>query len=271
MDNVNSPEYLNKIKRSVIENIRRTGKPGVQAIHTPRDMDSEGEDEDEDDDNNPDVRETRMQRDRKIEKENEFEDSDNEMEGVNGNGLAPKRSRITDYANPLAVIGPGDEDISMSGANGNANEADDEENGAADDEDEIASEASKTPAQALLASQAATPTLELGEDADGDDMEVDDEAAAAAATTATDTPAPGTQTATPAQQQPSPPSSPPPARQQPAARTVPTVVPTTETAEREDVEMGEDPAPAVAAEGVRRASRVEAKTSAKPPTGVVID
>ena len=66
MENANSPDYLEKIKLQVIENLKRTSAvPSVQATDVPRNplidgMDSDAEEaaDDEDQDANPDVRYT---------------------------------------------------------------------------------------------------------------------------------------------------------------------------------------------------------------------
>jgi histone deacetylase 1/2 len=110
MDNANTPEYLEKIKNSVIENLRRTASTSTQIQDVPRHalmngMESDDEDEadDLDADLNPDVRTTQRQADKRIQRENEFEDSDDEM--MDGDMNAAKRrkengrSRITDYKN----------------------------------------------------------------------------------------------------------------------------------------------------------------------------
>src|SRR5690242_12810759 len=87
MENANSFDYLTKIKNTVIDNIRRTGKPSVEALsETPRvslqpgmESDDEDEENDLDADENPDVRVTQRQRDQQIENEAEFyEASDDE-------------------------------------------------------------------------------------------------------------------------------------------------------------------------------------------------
>ena len=87
MENANDPNWLSKIKNSVIENIRRAGAPSTQMQDVPREplmngMDSDAEDEadDLDADANPDVRMTQRQQDKRIVRDDEFEESDHEEE-----------------------------------------------------------------------------------------------------------------------------------------------------------------------------------------------
>jgi histone deacetylase 1/2 len=115
MENANSHDYLHKIKSTVIENIRRTGKPSVEAFTDippglDRRMDSDAEDEDDDLDTdlNPDVRMTQRQRDQQIEHEGElYEESDDEdyknSLGVRAQPGVKKRRHITDFPNPNAA------------------------------------------------------------------------------------------------------------------------------------------------------------------------
>jgi histone deacetylase 1/2 len=111
MDNANSQEYLEKIKNSVIENLRRTAAPSQQMMEVPRDpllngIDEEAEDEadDLDVDENVDVRYTQRQMDKRIEREDEFEESeDEEANATMGIRRQPddlrRRNRITDFPN----------------------------------------------------------------------------------------------------------------------------------------------------------------------------
>ncbi|KAF2404225.1 hypothetical protein EJ06DRAFT_526309 [Trichodelitschia bisporula] len=115
MDNANSPEYLEKIKNQVIDNLRRTAAPSTQMTDVPRNpmlngMDSDAEDEadDLDADEHPDVRNTLHRMDKRIERDDEFEESeDEEMDGANGIRSQPGEWRqrnvgILDYENPHA-------------------------------------------------------------------------------------------------------------------------------------------------------------------------
>lgn len=136
MDNANSPEYLEKIKTQVIENLRRTAQaPSVQMMDVPRtplfpidntdDPDKEGNPEDlderearlddEDEDKNPDTRYTQRRWDARIEHEGELDDSEDEdMNEQNGVKRQPGRKRpgIMDHKNPYADPGLGDVDTS---------------------------------------------------------------------------------------------------------------------------------------------------------------
>lgn len=101
MENANSPEYLEKIKNQLIENLRRTAHvPSVQMQDHPGNFgatmtdEEEAELDDMDEDENKDVRMTERRWDKNIEKANEFEDSDNEeIDQANGvmRNRGPKR------------------------------------------------------------------------------------------------------------------------------------------------------------------------------------
>lgn len=113
MDNANSPEYLEKIKIQVIENLKKTTfAPSVQMQDVPRDSlmgdldEQEDVLDDADEDDNPDVRNTERRRDLRIARDDELDESEdeegNKANGVHSNG-APRRRNIMDYQNPLAV------------------------------------------------------------------------------------------------------------------------------------------------------------------------
>ncbi|KAB8360655.1 hypothetical protein FH972_024393 [Carpinus fangiana] len=113
MDNANSPEYLDKITRAVIENLSRTKfAPSAQMMDVPRDiegMDDEADDalDDEDEDENKDVRNTQRRWDQNVEDDRELDPSDDEDENER-NGVLPqpgaqKRRGIMDFQNPNAV------------------------------------------------------------------------------------------------------------------------------------------------------------------------
>lgn len=121
MDNANSPEYLERIKQTVLENLRRTqAVPSVQMQDVPRGdvgmdetLDEEEarlDDEDADDEANKDRRYTQRLWDKKTEREDELSESeDEEMAEANGVKAQPgrrKRRGIMDYQNPHA---PADE------------------------------------------------------------------------------------------------------------------------------------------------------------------
>lgn len=114
MENANSNDYLHKIKTTVIDNIRRTGRPSVEAFTnipdnplTRAEEDSDVED-DLDIDMNQDVRSTQRQQDRRIAHNGElYEDSEDEDYkndlGVRAQPGTKKRRNITDHPNPNAV------------------------------------------------------------------------------------------------------------------------------------------------------------------------
>lgn len=121
MDNANSPEYLERIKQTVLENLRRTqAVPSVQMQDVPRGdvgmdetLDEEEarlDDEDADDEANKDRRYTQRLWDQKTERADELSESeDEEMAEANGVKAQPgrrKRRGIMDYQNPHA---PADE------------------------------------------------------------------------------------------------------------------------------------------------------------------
>ncbi|KAK7178848.1 histone deacetylase [Paraphaeosphaeria sporulosa] len=119
MENANSTDYLHKIKSSVIDSIRRTGKPSVEAFtnipdNPPQlagyDSDAEEEMNDLDADENPDVRSTQRQRDQQIEAEGELYDPSDDEEYKNGLGVrrqpgARRKRNIMDFQNPNADEG----------------------------------------------------------------------------------------------------------------------------------------------------------------------
>ncbi|KAI0799135.1 hypothetical protein GGR55DRAFT_670598 [Xylaria sp. FL0064] len=127
MENANSPEYLEKIKNQLIENLRRTAHvPSVQMQDVPRHSLGAMTDEDDaelddlDEDENKDVRLTQRQWEQRIERDDEYEASDNEeMEKANGvhrNGTS--RRNFQNYRNSDAEgdsgIATPAEDISES-------------------------------------------------------------------------------------------------------------------------------------------------------------
>ena len=110
MDNANSKEYLEKIKKQVIENLKKTAHaPSVQMTEIPRTTLTGGTEEDEaeaddmDEDENPDVRMTKRNWDQTITRDDEFDESDDEemarANGIYTNGHE-KRRDIMDYQNP---------------------------------------------------------------------------------------------------------------------------------------------------------------------------
>lgn len=109
MDNANSKEYLDKILKTVLENLKRTQHaPSVQMTDIPPSLAMNDEDEaaldDEDEDNNPDSRMTQRRFDKRVEKNGELSESEDEdMAQQNGvrrqNGSARKRHQNIDHRN----------------------------------------------------------------------------------------------------------------------------------------------------------------------------
>ncbi|EAT92003.2 histone deacetylase [Parastagonospora nodorum] len=210
MENANSHDYLHKIKSTVIENIRRTGRPSVEAFTNipnalPRMADSDGEDEDDDldADMNPDVRMTQRQRDEHIERDGELYDESDDEEYKNSLGVraqpgVKKRRNISDFPNPNAA--PAQDIDALNGM--------EEINGD--------SAVSTRQPSAAPASRTQTPAVaEQGADDDGDvDMDEAEVPAATATSTRSQSPA-GVVT---------PPDSPPAATAAPAL--APTSAPT---------------------------------------------
>ncbi|KAF1916542.1 hypothetical protein BDU57DRAFT_516716 [Ampelomyces quisqualis] len=182
MENANSHDYLHKIKSTVIENIRRTGRPSVEAftnippgLNRRADSDVEDEDDDIDADLNRDVRMTQRQRDKEIERDGELYDESDDEEYKNSLGVraqpgVKKRRNITDFPNPNAAPA---QDIDLP-----------------DSMEDMNGESAISTRQPSAAEKSRTNTPATGEqsgDEDGDvEMEeTDAPAAAAAAATST--------------------------------------------------------------------------------------
>ncbi|KAF2274313.1 uncharacterized protein EI97DRAFT_495351 [Westerdykella ornata] len=183
MENANSPDYLNRIMNTVIENIRRTGKPSVEAFQTvpenPLTRGMESDDEDEEDDldvdQHPDQRVTQRQRDKMIAKDNEFEESDDEEYkaslGVRRQPGETRRRGIMAFQNPHALPDEIEDEAprTMNGESGR-----------------VAGQASPGPASRASSARPATngagAASAAAADEDGD-IEMDDETAAEPATT----------------------------------------------------------------------------------------
>lgn len=113
MDNANSPEYLEKIKNQVIENLKRTTfAPSVQMTDVPRDpdgMDDEADAilDDQDEDENMDTRHSKRRWEKYVEKDGELSESEDENEntrnGVRQQTSKRKRRNILDYQNANAI------------------------------------------------------------------------------------------------------------------------------------------------------------------------
>jgi histone deacetylase 1/2 len=208
MDNANSPEYLERIKQQVYDNLRQTqAAPSVQMQDVPRNplganenLDEEEarlDDEDADNEANKDKRYTSRFWDKKTERIDEFSDSeDEEMNEANGVQRQPNRKRkrnIMDYQNPHAPAddsGAGTPEVQslngdamdMDGAAGSAQVADAAAAAVAADLVAMKEANSKSPASGVPPTS--QPKVDDGEGAneeseagageeDGDDMEVD--------------------------------------------------------------------------------------------------
>lgn len=206
MDNANSHEYLEKIKNSVIENLRRTATTSQQMMEVPRDplingMDDEAEDEadDLDVDENADVRYTQRQMDKRIQREDEFEESeDEEANAAMGIRRQPGESRrrnlITDFQNPHAdadidIDEDGNEYLT-SGVNGDMAMGDgsrEENRRIADEKADAALSASpeakaspsplgdETPANGDLSQRSSPDAQAIEDDGDVEDMDIDED------------------------------------------------------------------------------------------------
>ncbi|KAK8058146.1 hypothetical protein PG994_008594 [Apiospora phragmitis] len=105
MENANSPEYLEKIKNQLVENLKRTAHvPSVQMQDIPGNFggtmtdEEEAELDDLDEDENKDVRMTERRWDKNIDKANEYEDSDHEdIDRANGISRTSGPKRFQDY------------------------------------------------------------------------------------------------------------------------------------------------------------------------------
>ncbi|MCJ1321268.1 histone deacetylase [Xylographa vitiligo] len=137
MDNANSPEYLEKIKNQVIENLKRTTfAPSVQMTDVPRDpegMDDEADAimDDEDEDEHKDQRMTKRRWEKYVEKDGELSESEDEEEnqrnGVHRQPGTRKRRNLIDYENPNAVS---DDEDRLGGSNRARSHDSDKVNGA---------------------------------------------------------------------------------------------------------------------------------------------
>lgn len=114
MENANSPEYLEKIKAAVMENLRHTAPvPSVQMQDIPPSFgamtdEEEAELDDLNEDMNKDVRMTQHDADKRIAHGAEFEESDDE-DGPqpNGAGRANSKRQFTDFKNDDAAAESG--------------------------------------------------------------------------------------------------------------------------------------------------------------------
>lgn len=217
MDNANSPEYLERIRNQVFENLKRTTQaaPSVQMQDVPRGpMGMEGtldEEEDQLDDEEADLEESKDRRytqrlwDKKVERDDEFSDSDDEeiaeANGVRKQPNRPKRRGIMDYQNPYAPPMEGGSGVNTpmaEDARSVNGDAEDEDGGADGMQLDGAAEvqaANAAVAEEIIAAKAKSPTPTAAaetkveeasnvgvagdENAAGDSMDVDPVEAAA--------------------------------------------------------------------------------------------
>jgi histone deacetylase 1/2 len=202
MENLNSVDYLEKIKTQVIENLKKTTfAPSVQMQDVPRQPlggmtdEEEAELDDLDEDENKDVRNTQRRSEQRIHRDDEFEDSDDE-EDARMNGAMPqpglkKKKNIMDYQNPDAAPDSGENggptpELTMEDADGIPPAVASEMNAEVAAEVmlnkrlDILKETEAGPSNA--ASRGSSPTQALDEEGDVDMTEppVDTEAAAPA-------------------------------------------------------------------------------------------
>ncbi|POY73559.1 hypothetical protein BMF94_3497 [Rhodotorula taiwanensis] len=110
-EDLNTPEYLEKIKTQVFENLRHTGgggAPSVQMQAIPRTALDDDDDVDEDE-RDPNVRSNQAESDRRIQRDDEFSDSEDEGEGGRRDRQShrrasprPSRSRSPGTGTPAA-------------------------------------------------------------------------------------------------------------------------------------------------------------------------
>lgn len=91
-DDMNTPEYLHKIKTQVFENLRHTGVPSVQQQPIPKTAHDEDDDIHEDE-RDPDDRKDSTALDKRIQRDDEFSDSEDEGEGGRRDHSSHKKLR----------------------------------------------------------------------------------------------------------------------------------------------------------------------------------
>jgi histone deacetylase 1/2 len=193
MENANSHDYLHKIKTAVIDNIRRTGKPSVEAFletpatafHRGLESDDEDEEDDLDADTHPEKRMTQRQRDEQIEHPGELYDASDDEEykeslGVRRQPGVKRRRNIMDFQNPNAAD---DDDVrALNGESArNGHLASPAPGQGADSRASSARPANGTGARSNgTSSRARTPAVPADEDGDidMDDPDLDDLSAA---------------------------------------------------------------------------------------------
>lgn len=144
MANQNSPEYLEKIKTRLYENLRMLPHaPGIQAHNIPEDaIDQESEDEDKQD---PDERISIRASEKRIAKDEEFSDSedegDNRKDIRNHKPSKPKRAKV-DGETPKEIASEKEKEDKVKEDNGEVKAAADSKK-AMDTSESPASEAKK--------------------------------------------------------------------------------------------------------------------------------
>nr|OQO24858.1 Histone deacetylase RPD3 [Rachicladosporium sp. CCFEE 5018] len=196
MDNANSPEYLERIKQTVFENLRRTqAVPSVQMQEVPRgdlgmeetldEAEARLDDEDADNEANKDRRRTQRTYDKEIERDDELmsESEDEELNEANGVKRQPGASRrvgIRDYENAFAppdISGAGTPADDTRSLNGDA----EDETMLEDGEDTNGTTGVNVKAKdltnddaAMLAKIETASQSSAGADDEEDDMQIDD-------------------------------------------------------------------------------------------------
>lgn len=174
MENANSPEYLEKIKIAVIENLKKTAPvPSVQMQDVPREGlgmsdEQEAELDDMDEDENKDVRMTQRRWEKRVARQDEFEESDDE-DMARANGVYKPNGRSRQETN----FGNDDKnDDTMEIDSGVATPAEPAAEAAADNDETMIDEAQAEAAEAEAEKPAATEQPAASEepkvDGDGD-------------------------------------------------------------------------------------------------------
>jgi len=103
MDELNTPEYLDRVKRIVLENLRQKGgPPGIQ-LTVPR-LPHDEDDNMEEDNIDPNERRPQSERDRRIQPEGELSDSEDEGEGGRRNHQDRRRKTLMPRSAALRLL-----------------------------------------------------------------------------------------------------------------------------------------------------------------------
>jgi histone deacetylase 1/2 len=259
MDNANSREYLSKIRDQCLENLRRTQHaPSVQMTDVPRDSlggmndDDEAALDDQDEDEYPDRRNTQRRADKYIEKNGELSDSeDEEMNEQNG-----IRKQIAEKSRRARINYRGIQDVhndsgmdSAIGTPAGGSSLPDIDNDVDMDEGAVSAAPSLEGAanDSALASGVASPQVA----ADADTMMEDAEVAPAAPRTATEE-------SSTAQQEATPPDSPPHTSEPAPSSILDSAGPTTTADIKKEIEA-EDTSIAAEAEGRKERDEADAE------------